>query len=240
MRLGMMLIFFLAVSSLVCAAADTDLTLEGIVLDPHSAGDSFVIINGAVVKQDETYEGYRLREIGADYVLLTPVAGGNEIRLRIGTSRTANPAPVQTPSPEAVAAVPVEMQMPQMPANFSGGMTATGLINLAEEVKVMAAMRQVATAAAVMVNMEETDSHGNVVAPQLTLKKMVERELIPKVFENGKVGQYVITINSQGYKFEVHADPLDPKSTCRHFMIDSDGTMYAEKGKQATSSSPQP
>ena len=106
------------------------------------------------------------------------------------------------------------------------------------ETTAMAEMKQIFMGAAQLASMEESDEKGNPVPPNFDLQKMAERGLIPQYLALSRRGPYIYTIRSKGYEFEVLGDPVDPKSSLRHFMIDSDGAFHAERGRPATQESP--
>lgn len=225
MRLFVILFLIVAPASLCFAASDSDYALEGIMVAPGSGKEFCAMINGKIFKKGDICGECKVEEIGSDSVILVPAKGGANIRLTLDNKRSK--ASEQT-------GVSIEKSSGKEGFNFKG------VLNLAVETKAMAELRRIATGAAVVANMEEYDRDGKPVTPQLDLQKLAERDLIPKALANGRSGPYVYSIQSQGYEYEVHGDPVEPNSSLRHFMIDSSGTIYAENGKSATKDSPQP
>jgi hypothetical protein len=228
--------------------------------------DSLAIINGAILKQGDVFHGHVLQEIGEDFAVLQPEAGGLPLRLRVW-SATAKPpadpaapsasraAPAAQPAPAARAAdeapsglTESEQMQERLAASaqqsgsaLPGGLNPFGLLNYAYEVQVLADIRRIATACAVLASMEETDAQGNVVQPTFTFERMKEMQLLPQAFdEQTSFYAYSIRPSAEGWGCEVHAAPLNPKSGLRYFMVDPDGSMHAERGGPATMQSPRP
>ena len=115
------------------------------------------------------------------------------------------------------------------------------MINQAYELKALANLRNLSTAAMIAASEESFDASGMPNAPKLTMELLKERGYLPRGFRTEE-GQYRYTITQgAGYgEFEVRAEPVNASSSLRHFMIDRDGIAYAERGRPATINSPAP
>lgn len=238
-----------------CIAADGDLSLEGVMVSPGAGHELCAMVNGRIVRKGDSFGDYTVSQVRQNGVLLKPSSGGSDLYLALGTSQKTQPLSTENDDGDTdrvKSRAISDATAPQLPADTAslaskiqesaGKMNAglAGMFNLAEETKTMSEIRQIWTAAMVIANQEEYDSQGQSVMPQITLQKMVERQLLPKYFASGVSGKYRYTISCEGHEFEIHADPADPRSTLRHFMADSQGTMYAESGRPATRDSQRP
>ncbi|MBI3087865.1 MAG: hypothetical protein HYY91_03155 [Candidatus Omnitrophica bacterium] len=240
-------------------AADDDFTLEGVVYETARPADSMAIINGAILKPGDAYHGHVVREIGEDFAVLQPETGGMPLRLRVWS---AAPKPPPTPPSPGARAAPASRaaaetssrlteseQMAeraaaatqQSGAALPGGLNPFGMLNMAYEVQAMADVKRISTACAVLASMDETNAQGNVVPPTFTFERMKEMQMLPQAFED-HTGYYAYSVqpSAEGWGCEVHATPNNPNSGMRHFMVDQDGMMHAERDGPATMHSPRP
>jgi len=129
----------------------------------------------------------------------------------------------------------------QSGVSLPGGLNPFGMLNMAYEVQAMADVRRIATACAVLASMEETNEQGAFVPPTFTFERMKEMQMLPQAFEE-HTGYYTYSVqpSAEGWGCEVHATPNNPNSGLRHFMVDPDGIIHAERGGPATMSSPRP
>ncbi|HPS21026.1 MAG TPA: hypothetical protein PKY78_08580 [Candidatus Omnitrophota bacterium] len=221
--------------SLHASAENKSLTLDGVMGDFSSQKNLSAVINGNIYKKGDTCGNYKIVDIGENYVSLTSISDGQSLRLEMkipdigkATPAAAKPA-VKTESVKKEPAKPAPQR-----SSFSMG----GMLNKAIEVKTLAELRQIQTGALAAVSREDYNSNGEAVTPSLSLSYLAENGLISKALAGGKSGAYIFTIDQNGYDFEVHADPEATDSKLRHFMIDSNGVLFADTGKPATKDSP--
>ena len=197
------------------------LVLEGVLMDAESPVAS---ISGNFVRKGEIYKGYLAKEIGQDYILLEKK--GRTTRLELFPDLN-NPSKNLILQPEVPKEITPKKQKPNQPPPASSPLL--NILTMKEETQAMAQTRQLYAV---------TASSGAMEMGEVSLKQLAERGLIPKDLEEGKLGAYVYSIKRKGADFEVYADPADPNSILRHFIIDQFGTERAERGKPATSDSP--
>lgn len=106
-----------------------------------------------------------------------------------------------------------------------------GLIQMANEVSVIADLRQVHVAASVY--FAEYEGIGETI----TVEKLSELGLLSPLYSKGVKGQYRFTIEVKPRGVGVHADPIDASSKLKHFYVDEYGDLYEDIGKPATNES---
>lgn len=235
-------------------AADDDFKLDGVVYEAAQPADSMAIINGAILKPGNAFHGHVVQEIGEDFVVLQPEAGGPPLRLIVWDAEAKPPAaPAAPPATRATPAANLseseQMQervaaaAQQAGIALPGGLNPFGVLNYAHEVEAMAEVRRIATACAVLASMEgeAIDAQGNIVPPTFTFARMKEMQILPQAFtEQTSYYAYSVQPSAEGWGCEVHATPINPKSGLRYVMVDQDGIFHAERGGPATMQSPRP
>ena len=121
----------------------------------------------------------------------------------------------------------------QSGVTLPGGLNQFRVLNLAQETKAMAAIRQIATACAIAISEEGPDA-------TITFAWLKERYMLPAAFAE-RTGYYAYSIKPSGdWGVQIHATPVNPSKNLRHLLVDQDGIMHAEHGRPATIHSPQP
>ncbi len=216
--------------------------LDGILTDNGQPAVMFKG-NGNLVKEGDMHDGYLVKQIGKDFVILEHPKSKKSIRVELfpdlyasfpkakpaAQSRKEVPAKTASPTVPAIPAVSGETPFPAV--NPSVPNPFGNLVALKDETQAMSDMRQIQSAASVLISMDERT---------ITLQKMAERNLISKELASGETGTYVYNLNSVNNEFEITADPAKSDSNLRHFLIDRKGNIHAQQGSPATEESPRP
>jgi hypothetical protein len=215
-------------SSGLFAAQTEDFKLDGVMYEKENPQDSVAIVEGQFLRQGDLFQGRKVEEIGPDYVVFQAEAGGAPTRISLSDVTTKKSS--KTPAAKTDKTVKA--------AGGAWKFDVMNIINLATETKARADLKSIFIACTVTANEENIGEDGEPVTSNLTLEGLVSRGMLPPSYKNAQNGPYIYTIKGSAGNFEVHADPANPESSLRHFMIDQDGIFHSERGQSATASSP--
>jgi hypothetical protein len=220
------------------AAAEDNLRVEGILYEPEDGNKSIVIVNGTLLKEGDSVQGYRVKKIERNSVALTEEESGRESVIRV----TAKPA-----EPAATAAAPPKIKLPGKAEDQAGSegeqeSESSGFkfnwnpleyLNKSWELKAIVDLLSIQRAGFIYY---ESESGGPMNA--VTLGDLVKAGYLDSQFEDGENGKYRFRLAVSGGGFEVSADPLEPGSDLLHFYAGQDGVLRAAKGESAGPASP--
>lgn len=212
------------------SAGEEEFRVEGILYESANAAQSAAIVDGQVVKKGDALKNYTVEEVGPDFVRLIRTQTGEEMRLSVkAASGAVKPAP---PPPQTASLQDKKPDniMEAMKNAIGSSLNPAGMIGLANEVGVLAGLRQVYTAASAYYSMNE-------MAPSVTLEELVKQDMISDLYASSYKG-YRFRVQSSHDGPEVYADPENSGPDRKYFMIDRHGMIRFEKGKPATAKSP--
>jgi len=205
--------------------------VEGIFYEENAPDTSVVVVNGVPLLIGEEYDNHRIQGIDPAAVRVLNIQTGEEHSLAIsGKRRAAVPAARASVPPPAVNPIQEWWQGVRDWANlqWANFQMLFREIEKSKERPVLAAIQQIRVAA------WNLYSAGTVTWNEVSLKKLVETQSLPRTFEDGILGNYRFELKGAEDGFSITAEPVEPNSLLRYYLYDEDGTLYAEKGKSAT------
>lgn len=213
---------FLMAAGLCFASVEDTVRVEGVLFDPQNSQESFAVINGALFKEGSEYENFKIEKILSDKVRILDTETGEEHDLAV----LGNLVPVPEPSPAETDEETPEGTNP-FAAFFDSIHEWILTVTRVNEIALIADLKNIHVAGTACF-LQNNDTS------QLTLQQLVNRKMLSRDFEDGIKAGYRFRMEAIGHGIRIYADPEDPKSKRRHFMIDDDGTLYVEKDKPAT------
>lgn len=229
MKTIIFLSFFLIQTAPIFASSADELHVEGISYEAQNEAASIAVVNGQFLKEGDTTGRYKVVKIGSNVVRVRDEQNGAESELNITGSAPKTEMPQEAP---AAPAAPVENPPPAKPAgsNPLAMFNPAGMINMANETAIFAAIKQIhMTAMAYHAQEGEMES--------ITIQKLVERDMISDIYANEYKG-YRFSVTSQYDNIQVFADPAADGPDRKHYLADRHGVVRVEMGKQATDKSP--
>ncbi|HTL47078.1 MAG TPA: hypothetical protein VL688_03340 [Verrucomicrobiae bacterium] len=217
-------LFFLSAS-----LAASDLRLEGVMFDDADPSASLALINGQAVRAGQVVDGQKILRVERNCVFTAPEAGGAEVRLDVteaAAAQSAAPLP-EAPKPswqEALKAwwegtFPQKQNAPrgQAKADLWERIAVTDLMQIYQAGSTFASQKGQRPA---------------------SLEQLVQTGSLPDRYAKGVYGKYKFSLISEEPEPGINADPVEPSLGLRHFFIDKNAAIHAEKDKPAGPQSP--
>ncbi len=230
-------LFFLLIfqTAPIFAAPSDELHIEGISYEASNEAASIVVVNGEFLKKGDNFRHFKILEIGANFIRVADNQSGVESRVGItgGTPKTSSAPEAPKPSTPRTSVESPKVETNPSSANpLSSLLNPLSMINMANEVAIFAALKQISTAAQAYAQMEDSGDGGGV-----TLEQLIQRDMISDIYAKEYKG-YRFSIQAKYDNIQTFADPVVDGPEQKHFLIDRHGIMRVEKGKSATDQSP--
>jgi len=238
LTVAFLLVFFgqtlLAVSGK--KSAYEDLHVEGISYEAANPKESVAVVNGVFLKAGDSYQEYKVLNVTHSTVQVEDLRDGSDYLLNItgGVVRKTEEVPSEQPPQNEIVSPPAPST--QMSRGVPGGGTGSpfdrmlGALQTAKDLGVLMDLKQIQTAA----NVYATENEGK----RFTIDDLIVGGQLSDAYAKGQKGAYQFNVTRTSAGVEVSADPIDPASPLKHFLVDDAGQMHEEVGKPATNKSP--
>lgn len=218
-------------------SAYEELRVEGISYEAANPKASVAVVNGAFLKAGDTYQDYEILNVTHSTVRVKDLRDGSNYVLHItGGAAPKAEEEISSKLPPKEEALPVPASSLSELSGLAAGRTGTpldrmlGALQNAKDLSVLMDLKQIQTAA----NVYRAENEGK----RFTIDDLIAGGQLSDAYAKGQKGAYQFDITTTPAGVEVSADPIDPASPLKHFLIDDVGQVHEQVGTPATKKSP--
>ena len=198
------------------------------MMDTSNSADSIAVLNGSFVKQGDKIEGYLVKSVQPNAVLLVEEKTGTEKRIEVKGKPAELVVQDEGVSPPAVDVKGSAKQKglrEQLQAIWEDW-NPDALHRKAYETKAKLDLATIYNAAVAYYNEK------NVLARDMD--ELIRANLLAENYSNPVQWEYQFYLQMTGEPFGVYADPVKKGSDLKHFYIGQDAAIRWEMGKKAS------